>query len=97
MSSEEANSIKSTGAFSLNAGGMECKQFGMNYAETKEFGNQMGQSIVVKASIPTQSISSFYYSNTIDTGIFKSGTLTVYGDKLSLFNSLVQGTIEIME
>ena len=80
-------------SFSLPAGGMESKQFGFNLAETQKFGNLMGQDIIISAEIPTSIINQFYTGG-VDPMIFKSGTLTVYGEELELLNELAQGTIQ---
>ena len=74
---------------------MESKQFGFNLAETKQFGSMMGQDIIVRAKVPTNMLNQFYTGG-VDTSIFRSGTLTVYGDQLSTFNQAVRGTIKFM-
>ena len=95
VSSAEAKDIKSTGQFNLAPGGMESKQFGFNLAETRQFGNMMGQNTIVSAKMPTNMLGQFYTGG-VDTSIFRGGTLTVYGDQLSAFNQAVAGTINIM-
>lgn len=74
---------------------MESKQFGFNLAETKRFGKMMGQNMIVSAKVPTNMLNQFYTGG-VDTSIFRSGTLTVYGDQLSVFNQAVKGTIKFM-
>ena len=96
VSSSEAKDIKATGQFNLAPGGMESKQFGFNLDETKQFGNMIGQNTVVRAKVPTNMLSQFYTGG-VDTSIFRSGTLTVYGDQLSDFNQAVSGTIKFMK
>lgn len=96
VSKAEAIDIKSTGKFNLAPGGMESKQFGFNLAETRRFGNLVGQNMIVKAKVPTSMLNRFY-TNGVDTNIFRSGTLTVYGDQLNEFNQAVEGTIVFME
>lgn len=95
VSSSEAQNIKSTGQFNLAPGGMESKQFGFNLAETRQFGNMMGQNTIVSAKLPTNMLGQFYTGG-VDTSIFRGGTLTVYGDQLGAFNQAVAGTIKIM-
>lgn len=55
----------------------------------------MSQSIIVSAKIPTSMLGQFYTGG-VDTSIFRSGTLTIYGEQLELFNQLVAGTIKIL-
>ena len=100
ISSAEADDIISTGRFNLSPSGMEAKQFGLNYDETVMFGNTIKptQHIVVSAELPTSMVPQFYNGGTggIDTTIFKSGTLTVYGEQLDDFNDAIRGTIKFM-
>ncbi len=96
ISNAEAKDIKVTGRYNLAPGGMESKQFGFNLAETRQFGNIAGQNIIVSAKVPTNMLNQFYTGG-VDTNIFRSGTLTVYGDKLTAFNQAVGGTIKIMQ
>ena len=91
----EAQDIKITGQFNLALGGMECKQFGFNLAETKQFGNMMSQYIIVSAEIPTNMLNQFFTGG-VDTTIFRSGTLTVYGEQLVFFNQAIRGTIQFI-
>ena len=95
VSNAEAQDIKNTGQFNLSPGGMESKQFGFNLAEIRQFGNMMGQNTIVSAKVPTSMLNQFYTGG-VDTSIFRSGTLTVYGDQLGMFNQAVSGTIKIM-
>ena len=98
VSSAEAQDIKNTGQFNLAPGGMESKQFGFNLSETRQFGNKMGQNIVVSAKVPTNLLGQFYDGGPggIDTTWFPGGTLTVYGDMLPTFNQAVRGTIKFL-
>ena len=84
-----------SGQFNLAPGGMESKQFGFDLAETRQFGNMVGQNTIVSAKIPTNMLNQFYTGG-VDTSIFRSGTLTVYGDQLAAFNQAVGGTIKFM-
>lgn len=95
VSNAEAQNIKATGQFNLAPGGMESKQFGFDLAETRQFGNMIGQNTIVSAKIPTNMLNQFYTGG-VDTSIFRSGTLTVYGNQLAAFNQAVGGTIKIM-
>ena len=95
VSNAEAQDIKATGQFNLAPGGMESKQFGFDLAETRQFGNMVGQNTIVSAKIPTNMLNQFYTGG-VDTSIFRSGTLTVYGDQLAAFNQAVGGTIKFM-
>lgn len=95
VSNVEAPDIKATGQFNLTPGGMESKQFGFDLAETRQFGNMMGQNTIVSAKVPTNMLNQFYTSG-VDASIFRSGTLTVYGDQLAAFNQAVGGTIKFM-
>jgi hypothetical protein len=92
VSSAEAKSIASTGRFSLPAGGMESKQFGLSYAETRQFGTMMGQNTIVSARVPT-SMMNPYYMGGVDPFLFKHGTVTVYGDQLDVFNRSIYGPV----
>jgi len=96
VSNAEAQDIKATGQFNLAPGGMESKQFGFDLAETRQFGNMMGQNTIVSAKVPTNMLNQFYTGG-VDTSIFHSGTLTVYGDQLAAFNQAVGGTIKFMQ
>ena len=95
VSNAEAKDIKATGQFNLAPGGMESKQFGFDLTETRKFGNMVGQNTIVSAKIPTNMLNQFYTGG-VDTSIFRSGTLTVYGDQLAAFNQAVGGTIKFM-
>ena len=95
VSNAEAQDIKATGQFNLAPGGMESKQFGFDLAETRQFANMMGQNTIVSAKVPTNMLNQFYTGG-VDTSIFRSGTLTVYGDQLAAFNQAVGGTIKFM-
>lgn len=55
----------------------------------------MGQNTIVRAKVPTNMLNQFYTGG-VDTSIFRSGTLTVYGDQLAAFNQAVGGTIKFM-
>ena len=92
VSSAEAEGIKNTGKFSLNTGSMESKQFAFNANETAKFGKFVSQSIIVSAELPTNTIN-FFCNTSVDSSIFRHGTLTVYAEQLDLFNSLVSGCI----
>lgn len=48
------------------------------------------------AKVSTNMLSRFY-TGRVDTSIFRSGTLTVYGDQLATFNQAVTGTIKFMQ
>ena len=95
VSSVEAQDIKNMGQFNLAPGGMESKQFGFNLSETRQFGNMMGQNIVVSAKVPNSMLNQLYTGG-VDTSIFRTGTLTVYGEQLGAFNQAVSGTIKFM-
>ena len=95
VSNAEAQDIKATGQFNLAPGGMESKQFGFDLAETRQFGNMIGQNTIVSAKVPTNMLNQFYTGG-VDTSIFRSGTLTVYGDQLVAFNQAVSGTIKFV-
>lgn len=56
----------------------------------------MGQSAIVSAKVPTNMLNQFYTGG-VDTSIFRSGTLTVYGNQLATFNQAVAGTIKLMQ
>lgn len=56
----------------------------------------MGQNMIVSAKVPTNMLNQFY-TDGVDTSIFRSGTLTVYGDQLATFNQAVSGTIKFMQ
>ncbi len=96
VGNEEAQDIKNTGQFNLSSTGMDCKQFGFNLSETREFGNKMQQSIIVSAKIPKSMLGQLYTGG-VDTSIFRAGTLTVYGDQLWAFNQAVSGTIRFIK
>ncbi len=98
VSQAEAISIKSLGKFTTLPGQMEVKQFGFSLQETIKFGQIYGQNIIAKASVPNRVLSQLYTGGIggIDNPIFRSGTLTVYGDMLDAFNQAVAGSIQIM-
>ena len=54
----------------------------------------MGQNTIASAKIPTYMLSQ-YYTGGVDTSIFRSGTLTVYGEQLKAFNQAIAGTIRL--
>lgn len=86
VSEQEANSIKNTGNFSTSPYGMDCKQFTFPYEETASFGVKFNQNIIVKTSVPTSTLNN-YCNVSVDSTIFKSGTITVYENQLDAFNS----------
>ena len=95
VSDAEAEDIRTTGQFNLAAGGMESKQFSYNLAETRQFGNLVGQTTIVRVKVNCFSLNQFC-SVQVDRNIFRSGTLTIYGDQLDVFNQLTMGTIRFM-
>lgn len=54
----------------------------------------MGQNTIASAKIPTYMLSQ-YYTGGVATSIFRSGTLTVYGEQLKAFNQAIAGTIRL--
>ena len=94
VSNGEAQNIANTGQFQLSPGGMESKQFGFSLTETRQFGQMMGQNTIASAKIPTYMLSQ-YYTGGVATSIFRSGTLTVYGEQLKAFNQAIAGTIRL--
>ena len=46
-------------------------------------------------NVPNSMLSQ-WYTGGVDTSIFRSGTLTVYGDQLDAFNQAVSGTIRFI-
>ena len=46
-------------------------------------------------NVPNSMLSQLYTGG-VDTSIFRSGTLTVYGDQLDAFNQVVSGTIRFI-
>ena len=92
VSNAEAQDIISTGRFNLLPGCMESKQFAFDLEETRQFGHIVDQDTIVRATIPNNMLSKLYTGG-VDTTIFQSGTLTVYGDQLDEFNEAVRGTI----
>ena len=95
VSKTEFQDIASTGKFNLSPYGMESKQFGLNLGETQKFGNLVGQDSIINAKIPTNMLDSFC-NVSVDPTIFRSGTITVYGEQLEMFNKLVAGTISLV-
>ena len=89
---KEAADLAKTGQFRTTDRSMACKQFGYEYDEVVQFGEKVGNDHVVSVTIPTDSTSMFY-AQTVDTTIFKHGTLTVYEELLAIFNELIKGTI----
>lgn len=51
--------------------------------------------MIVSAKVPTNMLNQFYTGG-VNASIFRSGTLTVYGDQLAAFNHAVGGTINFM-
>ena len=95
VSNAEAQDIRNTGRFNLPPDGMECKQFGFSLSETRQFGEKIGQNTIVSARVPNSMLNQLYTVG-VDTRIFRSGTLTVYEDKLFEFNQAVKGTIRFV-
>ena len=46
-------------------------------------------------NVPNSMLSQLYTGD-VDTSIFRSGTLTVYGDQLDAFNQAISGTIRFI-
>lgn len=97
VSSAELADIEATGQFNLSATGLDAKQFALSYSEAVSFGSQrlINQTSIVSASVPNSLLNSLC-SVSVDSSIFSSGTLTVYGDMLDTFNQAVKDTIQIM-
>ena len=95
VGNNEAQDIRTTGQFNLAPGGMESKQFGFNLAETRQFGSMMGKNNIVSAQVPNNLLNQLY-TDGVDISIFRSGTLTVYGDQLDMFNQAVSGAIKFI-
>lgn len=85
-----------TGQFNTVPNGMDVKQFGFSLEEVQQFGKWARQTSIVSATLPTSELFQFY-TEAVDRMIFKSGTLTVYGDQLGVFNQLVKWTIQLIE
>ena len=96
VSQAEAESIMTFGRFTTIPGSFEAKQFGFSLEEVRRFGTWANQSIVVAVDIPTSALSQFDLTQ-VDKIIFRSGTLTVSGAQLDLFNSMIVGEIRIIE
>ena len=96
VSKAEAVDIQTSGQFNTVPNGMDAKQFGLSLDEVRSFGNWARQTNIVTAELPTSKISQFYTGG-VDTRIFRSGTITVYGNQLAEFNNLVKGTIRLIE
>ena len=94
VSDAKAQDIKKTRKINLAPGGMESKQFGFNKSETQQFGSMVGQNKIASARVPNSMINSLYTGG-VDTNIFRSGTLTVYGDQLDAFNNSIIGIIKL--
>ena len=89
VNADELASIKSSGTFSLKAGAMESKQFGLVLQEVKNYANlplNKGAYVaIVKIRVPNSVLSQFTKTAT-DTFVFKSGVITVAGNQLDLLN-----------
>ena len=89
VNADELASIKSSGTFSLKAGAMESKQFGLVLQEVKNYANlplNRGAYVaIVKIRVPNSVLSQFTKTAT-DTFVFKSGVITVAGNQLDLLN-----------
>ena len=89
VNADELTSIKSSGTFSLKAGAMESKQFGLVLQEVKNYANlplNKGAYVaIVKIRVPNSVLSQFTKTAT-DTFVFKSGVITVAGNQLDLLN-----------
>ena len=89
VNADELASIKSSGAFSLKAGAMESKQFGLVLQEVKNYANlPLNNGVytaIVKIRVPNTVLNQFTKTAT-DTFVFKSGVITVAGNQLDLLN-----------
>ena len=93
VSQSEADSIKQNKKFIISDKGMDCKQFGLSLSETKKFGEWAGQDIVVSVKVPNYMLTRFC-NQSVDSMIFKHGTVTVYSEYLNDFNNAISGTIK---
>ena len=92
VSEEEARSIRNTKSFETSPQGMDVKQFGFSYQETKTFGNFAKQDTIVSVRLPNHMLYKYDHTS-VDANIFKHGTLTVTSDQLDVFNEAIRGTI----
>ena len=92
VGTNEFADLAKTGQFRTTDRSMACKQFGFDYDEVAQFGEKVGNEHIVSVTIPKDSISMFD-TTTVDTTIFRHGTLTVYEELLGIFNKLIKGTI----
>ena len=92
----ELADIQMSGQFNVSEMGMQSKQFAFSYAEVLKFGSHpmINQTNIVSASVPNSMLNQFYLHN-VDYGTF-TGIMTVYGEQMELFNTIVDGTIRIM-
>lgn len=89
VSFDEADSIMDTGKFTLKEGAFEGKQFGFKLSETREFAKLMGEPMIIKVKIP-KSLLKLLDTTSVDSMIFKSGTITVNTDMLNIFNKSIK-------
>ena len=90
ISDAEYESIKTTGEFCLGGGAMEAKQFGLDYCETRRFGDWFNDSIIVSVQIDANTLHrTFDVRYHIDTTIFRHGVVTIHRDQLPDFNRLI--------
>jgi hypothetical protein len=57
--------------------------------EVKQFSEIFNQKIIVRATVPKNIINKLY-SGTVDTSIFRNGTLTVEKEMLPIFNNAIK-------
>ena len=84
-----------TGQFNLSERGMQSKQFGLNAEETLKFADWDKKAVaVVETKIPTEILKEISDFTPVDTGIFKSGNVTIHSEVLDRFNQSILGITE---
>ena len=88
----EFSNIMETGKFNLRPNGLESKHFGMKFEETLDFANKVFNVHV--AAIIEITVNEIVLKRTgdftsVDSSVFKSGTVAVYKEYLEKFNTAV--------
>ena len=88
----EFNGIMDTGHFSLRPNGLESKHFGLDFEETLVFANKVFNVHVVaiiEAVVVKSVLDSVGDYTKVDISVFKSGTVGIHKEHLSVFNNAV--------
>ena len=88
----EFNSIMKTGLFTLRPNGLESKYYGMDFEETLDFANKVFNvhvTAIIEAVVYENVLQRIGDFTSVDSSVFKSGTVAIHKEYLKEFNKAV--------